>query len=285
MSFSNRQRLTTPAAVIADHGGEVPFWQAWINDELHADLKAWLRQQAAGDAELARDLRSVEQPAGPGFSTQAARELVQSALEAHAYLVAADPSDEAGETTFTDVAVGAGDEGGVPSRARHRLRPALFALLEAVEVPLPLPDQEAAEGRRLLDELVGPAAIERFRSLDTTAQLVRRRAAEARPVVLYRVLRGLVPDLCDGEHFRGRLSYRLYLRARLKHYCRRRGWRPAGPTFHDLATAFEALSRQRIGDIIRGMADTDEADWRELTGGPRQEWLAGLQLAAAEFAS
>jgi hypothetical protein len=285
MSLSDRHPRATPAAVIADHGGDVPFWLAWINDELPDEIKAWFRQQAAGDAGLARDLRSVEQRAGPGFSARAARELVQAALEAHAYLVEADPSGEAGEPSFTDLAFGGGDRGAGQPAARRELRPALFALLEAVEVPVPPPDQEVAEAGRLLAELVGPQALEHFRGLDATVDAIRRRRAEARPPALDRLLRGLVPDLFDERRFRPRLSYRLYLRARLKRYCRRRGWHPAGPAFADLATAFEALSRDRIGRIIRQMADTDEDDWRELTGGPRQDWLPALQLAAAEFAA
>ena len=285
MSLSDRHPRATPAAVIADHGGDVPFWLAWINDELPEEVKAWFRQQAAGDADLARDLRSVERRAGPGFSTQTAQETVQAALEAHAYLVEMDLSEEAGEPSFPDVAFGGSDRGAGPSGARRRLRPALFAQLEAVEVPVPLPDQEVAEAGRLLAELVGPQALQRFRGLDTTVDLIRRRSAEARPPALDRLLRGLVPDLFDERRFRPRLSYRLYLRARLKHYCRRRGWRPAGPAFQDLATAFAALSRDRIGRIIREMAETDEDDWRELTGGPRQEWLPALQLAAEEFAA
>ena len=36
---------------------------------------------------------------------------------------------------------------------------------------------------------------------------------------------------------------------------------------------------------IRRMAEADEDGWQELTGGSRQEWLSGLQLAVNEFAT
>jgi hypothetical protein len=70
-----------------------------------------------------------------------------------------------------------------------------------------------------------------------------------------RLLRSLASELFsqDGTHFRHRLSFRLFLRSRLQHYCRRHGWLPAGPRYRDLPSAFAALSRERIGDLVRGM--------------------------------
>jgi hypothetical protein len=289
MSRPKRDRLATPQAVIDDHGGEVQFWLAWINGELEAELQTWFRQQAAQDAVLARDLRSVEQSAGGSFSTQAARELLGAALEGHGYLVEAGGSEQG----FTDIAVtedmndATDTDSGEPSRefsdaidddgggtaepqARRVLRPALFGLLEAVEVPVPA--DEVNEGSRLLTELVGPQAVERFRRLEATVQTIRRRAAEERPPALYRVLRGVVPELFETVRFREGLSYRLYLRARLKHYCRGRSWRPTGPRFSDLTTAFDALTRERIGLILQQLAEPVEELCRE-----------GLELATVEF--
>jgi hypothetical protein len=259
--------------VIDDHGGDVSFWLAWIYDKLDSAVKPWLRQQGAKDTALRRDLASVEQPA---------QELVQVALESQAYLAAIDPPGIPDDSTFTDATAGdrATEEG--QGSARRKLRPALFALLEAVAIPAPTGDQ-VSEGSQLLTALVGPEALAHFRRLDATVQLIRRRGEEEWPAALYRVLKDLVPDLFDRARFRPRLSYRLYLRARLMRYCRRRGWRPAGPTFPDLATAFPSLSRRRIGQIIQQLEEAEETDWPALTDGVRGQWRAGLQLAAVEF--
>jgi hypothetical protein len=296
MSDRDRSPLATPAAVIADHGGEAPFWLAWIHGDLAPPLQEWVREQGEHDLSLARDLRSVEQPDGQGFTTRPARELLAAALEAYGYLVTAGPDpDEADDGEPLTAVAGREDElsdltrpvkGGErasrePTRARELLRPALFDLLEAVEVPVPPADQ-VAEGNRLLTELVGPEALGHFHSLAAVARDVRRRAARGDLPALYRVLRGLAPGLFDAERYREQLSYRLYLRARLKRYCRRRGWQPAGPRYRTLSAAFAVLSRKQIGRIIARM---QQAPWPHGRAEAREQWRVGLCLAAAEFAA
>jgi hypothetical protein len=70
----------------------------------------------------------------------------------------------------------------------------------------------------------------------------------------------MAPDLFahDGTYFRHRLSFRLFLRSRLQHYCRRHGWLPGGPRYRDLPSAFAALSRERIGVLVRAMLSARE---------------------------
>jgi hypothetical protein len=70
-----------------------------------------------------------------------------------------------------------------------------------------------------------------------------------------RLLRELAAPLfaLDGERLRAQLSFRLFLRARLQHACRRRGWLPLGPRYRDLSSAFASLSRERIGTLVRGV--------------------------------
>jgi hypothetical protein len=291
MSDRNRLPLATPGAVIEDHGGDIAFWLAWIIGELDGGVQTWFRRQAKQARELADDLGSIEQPVGRTFSVRAARELIASALESYNYLVASscgqpDKAEEFSHVARHDAdpsALGGSRQapGGQP-HSRCLLRPALFALLEAVEIPVPAADQ-VSEGSRLLTELVGWEALQHFQHLESTIGMVYRRAVEERPPALYRVLRELVPDLSNVERSRQRLSYRLYLRARLKLYCRQRGWQPAGPKYHDLNTAFAALDRRRLGEIISQIEQAPEEDWPQEVGDARRKWQQGLRLAAAEF--
>src|SRR5262249_31355649 len=152
-----------PQAVMRDHGGEVTFWLAWLADELHADLRAWFREQARRDPALGRDLESVDQPA--------ARVQVRDALEATNYLAPHDPGEAAAGEELTGLALKeglpAGSFGPVftarqrrPSwdEGRHELHQRvsrnLFQLLEEVEIPLPAGD-EVCEATVLLHHLVG----------------------------------------------------------------------------------------------------------------------------------
>jgi hypothetical protein len=259
---------TTPQTIIAAHGGEAPFWLAWLRGELDADVQAWFRRQAEHDAALRKDLRSIEQPHGSGYSTRAARAEVRNALEASNYLTeSSDGQAELprglatfveAEQTETDLALaGRGKDrkeavGREVNQAelRRRIRSGLFALLEEVEIQVP-PDEEAREGTRLLEHLVGLPAVSKFLQL----QRLQQGAGLPHPPLRDRLLHALAPELFarGGEGFRYRLSFRLFLRSRLQHYCRQRGWLPGGPRYRDLPSAFAALSRERIGTRLRGM--------------------------------
>lgn len=265
-----RDPLVTPRDAIASHGGEVPFWLAWLRGELDADLQGWVRQRAEQDPELRNDLRSIEQPHSSGYSTRAARAEVRNALEAGNYLVEAPPPTaglpgafalcDFEEQTETDLVLSRtgtaiGRKGHPQDEAnaaelRRRIRTGLFALLEEVEITVP-PAEEVREGTQLLEHLVGLSAVSRFLQL----QQLQARATGSHPSLHDRLLRVLVPELFakEGERFRYRLSFRLFLRSRLQHCCRNRGWLPAGPRFRDLPSAFAALSRERIGALVRGM--------------------------------
>jgi hypothetical protein len=288
-----REAPTTPQAVLAAHGGELPFWLAWLRGELDADLQAWFRQQAEHDAALRNDLRSIEQPHGAGYSTRGARAEVRNALEAGNYLTEAsggDPANlprglaafEEAEQTETDLALSgqgadrkeASGREANQAELRLRIRSGLFALLEEVEIQVP-PDEEAREGTRLLEHLVGLAAVSKFVQL----QRLQLCAGLTPSTLRDRLLRALVPELFarDGEGFRYRLSFRLFLRSRLQHYCRQRGWLPSGPRFRDLPSAFAALSRERIGTRLRGMLAA--RDVFQAAGVPCRQLAALLETA------
>jgi hypothetical protein len=268
-----RDAVLTPAVAIAAHGGELAFWLAWLRGELDADVQTWFRRCAENDAALADDLHSIEQPHAGGFSTRAARLEIRNALETLNYVTEA-PSGADGSLpsllanpedgpTETDLLVsGSTAERGTekvrsanPAELRRRLRSGLFALLEEVEIRVPSAE-EVREGSRLLEELVGLPAISRFLLLHQ----LHLRCGSSPPSLRQRLLRELAPPLFAGEpgRPRWRLSFRLFVRARLQHACRRRGWLPAGPRYRDLSSAFAALSRERIGTLVRGVLAAHE---------------------------
>jgi hypothetical protein len=266
-----------------DHGGEATFWLAWLADELSAELCAWFRAEARRDPALGKDLESVDQPA--------ARAQLRNALEATNYLAVRDPGAAASGEELTGLALKEDQlsDAAPPSTARRRLARregrqelhqrvsrSLFQLLEEVEIPLPAGD-EAREATALLHHLVGLPAVDRFRQLDRWLGEARRRGDKPLPA-LDRALRWLTPELFeqDGSDFRARLSFRLFLRCRLKDYCQQRGWRPAGPLYRDLETAFAQLRRERIGQLVyRTIEESSDAGLEEACVSPRQvlQWL------------
>jgi hypothetical protein len=169
----------------------------------------------------------------------------------------------------------------------RRIARSLFKLLAAVDIPLPARD-EAGEATRLLQDLVGRQALSHFRELTSWLRDTRARMDLASDPSFYtardRLLLWLAPDcfLTDGSRAHFELSFRLYLRARLKDYCRRKGWQPAAAKARDLETAFRALDRERIGDIVR--ETVEEAARAEeqppaLIGVPLAQALQWLQAA------
>lgn len=277
-----RASLTTPQAVMADHGGELHFWLAWLSGELNRDLEVWFREQAPRDPGLKRDLESIDRPA--------ARVYLHDALEATNYLAPYDPSIPGTATVLpglealTGVAVGGdepvaaalgpgrmarvfragaaaaarkvrrlrGDDRDAPRELRRRVGHSLFSLLAEVEVPLPRCD-EALEATVLLGHLVGLPAVDHFRRLELWLRELRGPAPGRGCAALDRVLSWLTPELFEmrANEFCFQISFRRYLCSRLKEYCKQRGWRPVGPRYRDLDSAFAQLRRERIGDIIR----------------------------------
>lgn len=259
---------TTPRGVITAFGGELSFWLAWLRGELDTDLQAWFRRHAEHDPELRQDLRSIEQPHGSGYSTRAARSEIRDVLEAVHYLTETHEKEMSSLSallatqeevqTETDLAVSPQaihrkeerDHPGNQAELRRRIRSGLFALLQEVEIRVP-PTEEASQGTQLLEHLVGLPAITRFVYLHT----LPTRLAHQLPSLRSRLLQELAPTLFvrDGQRFRNRLSFRLFLRSRLHHACRQRDWLPTGPRYRDLTSAFAALNRERIGELIRGL--------------------------------
>jgi hypothetical protein len=286
MINQERNNLATVRSVIETQGGEVAFWMAWINGDLDAEFMNWFRDQVGGDPGLEADLRSIEQQAGGRFSTQTARAIARAALEASTYLTEVTvrrapgvplprPGEEMTEVALREPVQVSGRQAPERHRVRQMVKPSLFQLLEEVEIHVP-DHQAQSVGRELLAELVGAERVQYFRQLNEQLQTWRAQAA-VEATALYRVLRQLVPELfsTEGNCPRYQLSFRLFLKERLKRYCRRQGWAPAGPRFYDLMSAFDALSREGIGVVVRRAEDQDEP--------VPPDWAEGLQLAAAEF--
>jgi len=169
----------------------------------------------------------------------------------------------------------------------RRVGRSLFRLLAEVEIPLPARD-EAGEATRLLQHLVGREAITHFRELTCWLYETRARLDLASDPSFYpaldRLLLWLAPEcfVTDGQRPRFELSFRLYLRTRLKDYCRGKNWQPGGTRYRDLETAFRALDRQRIGDIVReAVEEAARADTEApaLIGVPLAQALQWLQVA------
>jgi hypothetical protein len=165
----------------------------------------------------------------------------------------------------------------------RRIAASLFKLLAAVDIPLPARD-ESGEATRLLQHLVGRESLTHFRELACWLHDTRARLALASHPSFYpardRLLTWLAPECFRADRPRSELSFRLYLRARLKDYCRRKGWRPDGA--RDLDAAFRELDRDRIGDIVREAVEEAaraEEQPPALVGLPLAQALQWLQAA------
>jgi hypothetical protein len=267
--------LAVREATFRDHGGELRFYLSWVLGEVDRVVRNWFRRQARNWDELRRDVASLDRPA--------ARLEVRLALEVTEYLVAVDGSppgpraaflgspaqlSEWEEDSLTSLAMQESEPTVPPSAAQgsgrappprpvqpeihRRLHQSLFQLLKVVEIVLPA-GREVHEAGLLLHHLAGPEAVAEFGRLDRWLQEVRRRAATTQPAAFERLLVWMAADLFSQRQgvYVYRLSFRLYLRARLKAYCRQRGWVPKGNAFRDLDTAFAALGRERIGAVVR----------------------------------
>jgi hypothetical protein len=150
------------------------------------------------------------------------------------------------------VAGGRAEEGPAPNRVGL----VLFRLLDEVGVAL-TPRAEVAQASALLKHLVGRPAVAHFQGLSEWLTEARARMDLAgRPVfypALDRLLLWLAPEcfLTDGRRPLYALSFRLFLRSRLKQYCQQQGWLLKGKRATEAEAAFARLSRERIGALIR----------------------------------
>jgi hypothetical protein len=263
----NGASFLTLAAVVNDHGGEERFWSQYLNGELSPAVQAWVRTQAETDAGARAWLAAVD---GPN-----AQQVFGRALEAVNYLVdvEAEPAERpAGDDELTKLVQDSTSEVGLPAY-RERVRECLFQLLDELEIRLPA-DSQARDATALVEVLVGTEPVRLFKETsDWLRGLRQRRSSLSRRD---RVLVTLIPELLEKkhEHWRYQLSFRLFLRERFRHYAEQCGWQPVGPQFHDLDSAFDALTRQRIGDLARAAATDPDA------GELRQGW----ELACVDFA-
>jgi hypothetical protein len=156
---------------------------------------------------------------------------------------------------------------------REKLRQCLFLLLDEVEIRLPA-GSETREATVLVDVLVGPRAVRAFAEMASWLRALRRRHRQ--PSRLDRLLAVVAPELFErnGGPWRHQLSFRLFLKERFRQFAADRRLAPRGPRFSDLDSAFDALTRQRIGELARTGAADPEAG----------ELLLGWKLACAEFA-
>jgi hypothetical protein len=265
MSDNSANRFLKVESVLSDHGGNVAFWSRWLAGEVSPAVMDWMRGQVSTHPGARRWLDVVENPH--------AHKARAFALEIVNYLVE-DPvpsqDDELTDLITASVTVQGGQS------VRERLRHCLFELLDEVEIPRP-PDQSVQkEATALLSVLVGAPAVRAFQTFGLWLDRVRGRMAMT-PTKLDRLLAWLTPELVEeqGSRPRYRLSYRLLMRERFYLYAVKQAWEPEGPRFRDLESAFEALSRERIGELAKAALAESEF-------GPLRY---GWQLAYAEFAA
>jgi hypothetical protein len=250
-------------ATFRDHGGELRFFLCWILGEVDRLVQSWFRRQGRNWPDLRRDVESLDRP-GARLELRLALEVTDCLVpvpggtatrgalaEGHGPLPEEDSLTSLAMQDSGEVATAHPPPGGQPE-IRRRLHQSLFQLLEVVEITLP-PGQEVHEAGLLLQHLAGPEAVAEFGRMGRWLQEVRRRVEAPQPPALDRLLLWMSADLfrrrADGYEYR--LSFRLYLRARLKAYCRQRGWAPSGGTYRDLDSAFVDLGRERIGAVVQ----------------------------------
>lgn len=245
----------TVRAILADYGGEGPFFVAWVRDQVDPAVVRWFWAAARNDPRLRADLESLT-------PRRQARKEYRTALELTNYLTeAARPGLAEEEDSITALTMAA--EPAYPARPAsprdelwRRIRQGLFQLLAAVDIDLPA-SVEVREGGRLLRHLAGPEPVERFAELTGWLDRMRQRVAQECAPALVRMLCWLAPDLFvrDDAGYHYRLSFRLYLRERLRDWCERADWRPAGWRYVTLDEAFESLDRSKIGELVRSVAE------------------------------
>jgi hypothetical protein len=249
----------TVAAVLADYGGEGPFYRAWVRRQVDPLVRRRFRELARNDVRLHADLESVSHPG--------ARTDYRTALELTNYLTTSPPAGQREEDSLTALSLLPEQDAKRRSDAlppsprgelRRQVREALFQLLSSVDIGLS-PTRETHGASALLGYLAGPGAVKRFEELNQWLERMRRRATEPEPPALVRMLRWVASDLFerDGDAYGYRLSFRLFLRDRLRDWCQQEGLRPRG-RYQSLGEAFALLDRARIGDLVRSAAEIEE---------------------------
>jgi hypothetical protein len=249
--------------LVADYDGELPFWNAWVMGDVSPRVKQAFRAEAKSRPALQADLESIERKKGARFTTEHAQAYLRNALEAVVYLTDKPaPWDLEGVPDITEVAFTPTDEAEAALAAW--VRSAVFPLWSELDLPEPRPEDESRFGSEVYRALVSGPQINRFLELDNWLIDIREWCMEANPRALERLLRWLAPKLFEASHqsphqFQYRLSYRLMLRATLKHYCRRNGIRPTGRKHPDLEIAFDRLSFERMGVLLKQVFDSPPA--------------------------
>ncbi len=250
----NEQNGSVFDDAVADYGGELPFWNAWILGDVPPRVMRAVRAEGKRRSALLADIDSVD------LQRRSEAEL-RDALEAVVYLtdrqVNYDPGSlpEITEMVFTPT-----DKARID--LNYRIREAVFALWD--ELDLPVPAGDVRFGTELYRILVSAAQINRFLYLHHWLEHRRDSTSDQSPLALDRVLRWLTPNLFveappgSTEKFRYRLSFRLMLRAALKRFCRTGRFRPTGLKHPDLETAFERLSYERLGELLKAIFDLAE---------------------------
>jgi hypothetical protein len=271
-----RSRQADLKAIHKLHGGEMMFWLKWVDGRIDPAIHLELLEWACQDVDIHSTIKSLE--------VHDARAQVRCALEATNYLTPGShtqkddddstsmilgqqapfvPRDQrngnAEELTYGVIAPpaprrspatpsrGSSDRSGVYARVQQ----ALGRLLAEVDIVLPLRG-ESFEATRLLHHLVGDESVNHFRTLHNWLCAARCRiSSNAKSLsMLDRLLAWVAPE-CFATDPRAELSFRLFLRSRLKTYCRAQGWRPTGQKYATLELAFRDLDRSRIGELIR----------------------------------
>jgi hypothetical protein len=280
-----RSRQADLKAIYRLHGGEMMFWLKWVDGRIDPAIRHELLAWSCEDGLLHSTIESLQ---GPDVRTQ-----LRYALEATNYLTPGSPTQKdeddstsmilgqqppsvprdhlvgnAEELTYGVIAQssprrapatasrGASDRSGVYARVKL----ALGRLLAEVDIVSPML-KESFEAKRLLHHLVGDESVNHFRTLHNWLRAARRRAASnAKSLsMLDRLLAWAAPE-CFASTPRSELSFRLFLRSRLKAYCRAQGWRPTGQKYATLELAFRDLDRSRIGELIRDAMREANAD-------------------------
>lgn len=263
--------------VFASHpGGEDGFWAAWAAGRVGSEVRGWTGRHAAelgveaeiALAEVGRIRHAARAEALKSPDDRWERRL---ALEA---LVLATP----GPGRITELASGLPFE---VAQLRERIRAALFDLLaDDLDIDLATVGSEAEVGTRLIRALFHDLTPEEddppvsFAEIRDWLARFRHRAADPAPLdpVEAAVARLAGPYLerrpDAPERYRYEPSFRLFVRSRLKAFCRAEGWQPrpatTGGRFHSLDAAFAALSRQRIGAALRTVGWSVIDQWLEV---------------------
>jgi hypothetical protein len=146
----------------------------------------------------------------------------------------------------------------------RRVQSAVFPLLKEVGIELDPADEVTTAGA-LLREFAGGEALDRFRELAAWLNRIRTGSASNAPHLLNQVAPELFETAGDGRYLR-ELSYRLFMRSRLKRFARQQGWRPAAESgCRDIDAVIDSLSRDRIGRIIATAFEPVECLFEERT--------------------